>query len=154
VVSATEVAAQVLRQVIPQVKALTTTEMERTRQWFITHALPKAIRVSHRSAYDVLRAHGHLAEPKPRPERAGHSGARAVGKNSRPAPPPRPLNEAEIAELAQSCLALLMTQGQQIEQTVADIGVAAGGFLLPEDAARVRAEAESLVRGQGSATRA
>lgn len=58
------VVEQIVEQVIPQVKAATTREHERTREWFINQALPKAVRVAQASAYDVLRAHGHINEPR------------------------------------------------------------------------------------------
>ena len=32
--------------------------MERTRQWFETKALPKAVRVAQHETYDLLRKHG------------------------------------------------------------------------------------------------
>jgi hypothetical protein len=40
---------------------------------------------------------------------------------------------------------MLKTQGQSIEVTVSEMSSEAGGFLLPEDAVRVREKANSLL---------
>ena len=56
------------------------------------------------------------------------------------------LSDADITELAHSCLALLEVHGQAIERTLADMSEAAGGFLLPADAPKVRAKVEALIR--------
>jgi hypothetical protein len=139
------VVEQVKREVASQVRTAAAQEHERTREWFITHALPKAIRVAQRSAYDVLRAHGHLNEPRSR-----SSGSRnypddhQVGKYTPTETVPRLLSDKEITELAESCIALRVTQGQTIDLSLAEMSAEAGGFLLPEDASKVRARAEVL----------
>jgi hypothetical protein len=43
---------------------------------------------------------------------------------------------------------MLETQGRPVERTLSEMS-SDGGFLLPEDAARVRARAESLLRVGG-----
>ncbi len=58
--------------------------------------------------------------------------------------PPQLLSDGEITKLAQSCVALLATQGQTIERTLSEMSIEAGGFLLPEDAPKIRARAEVL----------
>lgn len=58
---------------------------------------------------------------------------------------PRVLTDEEIKGLAENCIAMLETHGQSIERSLSEMGSAAGGFLLPEDAPKVRALAESLV---------
>ena len=50
----------------------------------------------------------------------------------------RPLSEAEVAEWAEVCIALLKHQGQAVERTLSGMSAEAGGFILPEDAARIR----------------
>jgi hypothetical protein len=40
---------------------------------------------------------------------------------------------------------MLEVQGQSIEVTLSEMSVAAGGFLLPEDARRVRQKVNSLI---------
>jgi hypothetical protein len=137
---------RITRQVLPQIRSAAAREQERTREWFINDALPKAIRVAQRSAYDVLRANGAINE------RRAHGSSnvcarpndREVGKHTPTEIAPRRLSEEEIKELAESCVALLMTQGQAIDRTLTEMSVEAGGFLLPNDASRVRVRAEAL----------
>ncbi|HEX8921020.1 MAG TPA: hypothetical protein VF766_06060 [Pyrinomonadaceae bacterium] len=132
---------------VPHVRAAASREHERTREWFITHALPKAIRVSQRSAYDVLRAHGLVNEPRPGGSN-GRSPGLDVGRQRPVEIVARLLADEEITELAESCVALLEAQGQSIERSLSEMSVEAGGFLLPEDAPKVRERAESLIRSQ------
>jgi hypothetical protein len=130
-----------VRVVVPQVKAATSREQERTREWFINHALPKAIRVAQASAYDVLRAHGVIDRARARSGRGHSRDDRQVGKHTPIEVAPRLLSDDEINELAESCLALLDIQGQTIDRTLSEMSVDAGGFLLPEDAPKVRTRA-------------
>jgi hypothetical protein len=51
----------------------------------------------------------------------------------------------EVEELAQACVAMLEAQGQAIEVTLSEMSTEAGGFLLPEDAPRVRAKAKTIL---------
>ncbi|HVG31325.1 MAG TPA: hypothetical protein VM864_16565 [Pyrinomonadaceae bacterium] len=133
------------REIAPHVRAAAAREHERTREWFAAHALPKAIRVSQRAAYDVLRAHGVVTEPRGGKRNPGLE----VGRHA-PAPPrAETLTDEDVTMLAQSCVALFETQGQEIGRTLAEMGVEGGGFLLSEDAPRVRARAEALLRGAG-----
>jgi hypothetical protein len=118
-------------------------EMVHTREWFAAHALPKAIRISQRSAYDVLRAHGVVTEPRGGRKNVGLE----VGRHAPASPRAETLTEDDVAMLAQSCVALFETQGQPVERTLAEMGVEGGGFLLPEDVPRVRARVETLLRG-------
>jgi hypothetical protein len=118
-------------------------EHERTREWLETKGLPKAARVAQREAYNVLRKYGAVGE-----------GARVTradsGRDNQTPVSPRPLADDEITELAQACVAMLEAQGRPVEVTLSEMGVAAGGFLLPEDAPRVRQKVDSLV-GNSSA---
>jgi hypothetical protein len=137
---------EIVRKVIPQVKLAAAQQQEQTREWFISHALPKAIRVAQRSAYDVLRAHGTLVEPRSRGSNGAgnYSSDRSVGKHTETEPAKRRLSGEEIDELAESCIALLATQGRTIERTLSEMSAEAYGFLLPEDAAAVRARVKAL----------
>jgi hypothetical protein len=120
-------------------------EHERTREWLENRGLPKVARVAQREAYNVLRKYGVLNDS------ARVSNAHAeVGRSSYAPPEPHLLSSEEISELAQACVALLETQGQSIELSLSEMSVEAGGILLPEDAPRVRAQAESLLPGTGS----
>ena len=118
-------------------------EHERTREWLGTKGLPKAARVAQREAYNVLRKYGVVGE--------GAKGTRADSDRDNQTPvSPRPLADDEVTELAQACVAMLEAQGRPVEVTLSEMGVAAGGFLLPEDAPRVRQKVDSLI-GNSSA---
>jgi hypothetical protein len=121
-------------------------EMERTREWFEAKALPKAVRVAQRETYDLLRKHGG-AEHRRGQGSAGLEVGRGVGDS--PAATARPLTEDEIRETAEVCAALLETQGKSIESTLSEIGAERGGWLLPEDAPRVRELARALAHSWG-----
>jgi hypothetical protein len=122
-------------------------EHERTREWLENRGLPKAARVAQHEAYNVLRKYGVISE-SPRPERSPSE----VGRSSYAPPAPHPLSAEEVTELAQACVAMLETQGQSIEVTLSEMSSEAGGFLLPEDAGRVREMAKSLLSaGDGGA---
>ena len=115
-------------------------EMERTRQWFETKALPKAVRVAQHETYDLLRKHGADDGHRGR-ESAGLEVGRGAGDYTAAA---RPLTEEEVRETAEVCIALLETQGKSIEVTLSEISSEGGGWLLPEDAPRVREAAREL----------
>jgi hypothetical protein len=123
-------------------------EHERTREWLENRGLPKAARVAQHEAYNVLRKYGVISEA-PRPARSQSE----VGRNGYTPPAPHPLSAEEVTELAQACVAMLETQGQLIEVTLSEMSSETGGFLLPEDAGRVREKAKSLLsagdRGAG-----
>jgi hypothetical protein len=115
-------------------------EGERTRRWLEDKGLPKAARVAQREAYNVLRKYGVISESA--------RGARAhadVGRSDYTPPETHPLTQDEVAELAEACMAMLETKGQSIDLTLSEMSAEAGGFLLPEDAPRVRAMANSLL---------
>ncbi|HEY9282010.1 MAG TPA: hypothetical protein VIP46_01020 [Pyrinomonadaceae bacterium] len=115
-------------------------EHERTREWLESRGLPKAARVAQREAFDVLRKYGVISEAA--------RGARMradVGRNGYARPEPHTLSGDEVAGLAEACVAMLETKGQSVEFTLSEMSAEAGGFLLPEDAARVRERANSLL---------
>ena len=59
------------------------------------------------------------------------------------------LTPEEIRETAETCVALLEAQGKSIDVTLSEISSEGGGWLLPEDAPRVREEAQALLRERG-----
>lgn len=115
-------------------------EHERTREWLESRGLPKAARVAQHEAYNVLRKYGVISEAS-RSSRAQSE----VGRNSYAPPEPHPLSVEEVIDLAQACVAMLEAKGQSIEVTLSEMSSEAGGFLLPEDAGRVREKANFLL---------
>ena len=115
-------------------------EHERTREWLESRGLPKAARVAQREAYNVLRKYGVVAE-------TARAASAEVGRGDHSPTGPHPLAEDEVTELAQVCLAMLEAKGQAVEITLSEMSAAAGGFLLPEDAPRVRRKIQSLGGG-------
>jgi hypothetical protein len=115
-------------------------EHERTREWLENRGLPKAARVAQHEAYNVLRKYGVISES------ARSSCAHAeVGRSDYVPPEPHPLTDAEIADLAGACVAMFETKGQSIDLTLSEMSVEAGGYLLPDDAPRVRDHANALL---------
>lgn len=115
-------------------------EHERTRVWLENRGLPKAARVAQREAYNVLRNHGVISAASERARadlEVGRSHCTVEAKL---------LSGEEIRELAEMCIAMLETHGQSIDATLAEISSETGGCLLPEDAPKVRAVAESMLR--------
>ncbi len=121
-----------------------TREHERTREWLEQRGLPKAARVAQHEAYNVLRKYGVIG----RAWRGAHSRA-DVGRADFAPAGPHPLTQEEITDLAGACVALLETKGQLVELTLAEMSVEGGGFLLPEDAARVRGKVNNLLTADG-----
>ena len=122
-------------------------EIARTREWFETKALPKAVRVAQHETYDLLKKHGQLDE-RSRRARAELEVGRSTGKHTTPLA--RPLTPEEIQETAETCVALLEAQGKSIDETLSENSSEGGGWLLPEDAPRVREIAQKLLsRSEG-----
>lgn len=117
-------------------------EHERTRRWLESSGIPKATRVAQHEAYNVLRSHGLFNSPAVR-DRAGLEVGRA---GDAAAPSARPLTPDEIAETAETCVALFETQGKSIDVTLSEISSASGCWLLPQDAPKVREAAQALLR--------
>jgi hypothetical protein len=117
-------------------------EHERTREWLENRGLPKAARVAQHEAYNVLRKYGVISEPA----RGSHSGVN-VGRNPERVRTNHHLSLDEINEFAQICVSLLEARGQSIELTLSEMSVDAGGFLLPDDAVKVREKASELWHG-------
>jgi hypothetical protein len=112
-------------------------EHERTREWLENRGLPKAARVAQREAYNVLRQYGVIRH-------TAHASPADVGRGQ-PVRELQPLSDGEVEELAQACVAMLEVKGQSVELTLSEMSAEAGGFLLPEDASRVRARAAALL---------
>jgi len=116
-------------------------EHERTREWLDKHGIPKATRVAQREAYNVLRSHG-LVNADAQRARAQSEVGRSSGSYT--TPDVRPRTAEEIMEIAETCVALLEAQGKSIEVTLSEISSEGGGWLLPEDAPKVREAAHRL----------
>lgn len=113
-------------------------EHERTREWLESKGLPKAARVAQREAYNVLRKYGVVGETT----RVCNA---EVGRSVHAKPGPQPVTEDEVEELAQACVAMVEVKGQAVEVTLSEMSAEAGGFLLPEDAPRVRRKVQMLL---------
>ena len=118
-------------------------EIARTREWFETKALPKAVRVEQHETYDLLRKHGTVDE-RARRARADLEVGRATS-DSYTQVAPHKLSPEEVRETAETCVALLETQGKSIDVTLSEVSSEGGGWLLPEDAPRVREAALFLL---------
>jgi CRP-like cAMP-binding protein len=116
-------------------------EHDRTREWLESRGLPKAARVAQREAYNVLRRYGVIKETV----QSMHGD---MGRRDPVEPEQQPLSETDVEEMAQACMAMLEVQGQSVEVTLSEMSVAAGGFLLPEDAPRVRTKAEAIAEAR------
>jgi hypothetical protein len=122
-------------------------EHERTREWLESRGLPKVARVAQREAYNVLRQYGVFGGTE-----RGTRSHTDVGHSDSAAAEPHPLSQEEVDDLAGACVALLETRGQSVELTLSEMSAEGGGFLLPEDAVRVRKRVNSLLAtGCGSA---
>jgi hypothetical protein len=120
-------------------------EHERTREWLENRGLPKAARVAQHEAYNVLRKYGVISES------SRGSGAHGdVGRSDYTPPEPHRLSSDEITDMAGVCVAMLETKGQSIDFTLSEMSTEAGGFLLPEDAPRVREKANALLSGRNN----
>ena len=115
-------------------------EHERTREWLESKGLPKAARVAQREAYNVLRQNG-VVSPKGERLRA----ALEVGRSDYTPTEAKPLSAEEIKVYAEMCLAMLETHGQGVDVTLSELSCEAGGPVLPEDASKVRTEAEKMI---------
>jgi hypothetical protein len=154
-VSVDEVVARLKYELEPCVRSAATRaatetaarEMARTREWFETKALPKAVRVAQHETYDLLRKHG-VADEQSRLARAGLEVGRAAPDPLTP-PAARRLSPEEIRETAETCVALLEAQGKSIDVTLSEFSSEGGGWLLPEDAPRVREAALALLGERG-----
>jgi len=121
-------------------------EHERTREWLNKHGIPKATRVAQKETYNVLRNHGLVNTGVQRTRTQQLEVGRSTGSYT--APDAHPHTAEEIMELAETCVALLETQGRSIEVTLSEISSEVGGWLLAEDAPKVRETAHRLMAGR------
>jgi len=144
-----ELVAQLRRVLEPSLKAAAISaaqrEHERTREWLDKQGIPKATRVAQREAYNVLRKSGMIADAENR-RRADMQ----VGRAAETCAPTEahPLSAQEITDIAETCVALLEAQGKSIEVTLSEISAEGGGWLLAEDAPKVRQAAHALINAQ------
>jgi len=127
------------------VRQATAREHERTREWLENRGLPKAARVAQHEAYNVLRKYGVIGESS----RSSRTHA-DVGRSDYVPLAPHSLTHDEITDMAGACVALLETKGQSIELTLSEMSREAGGFLLSEDACRVRNKVNALLSADNS----
>ncbi|HEV2798893.1 MAG TPA: hypothetical protein VGW12_00250 [Pyrinomonadaceae bacterium] len=123
----------------------TRSEFERTRTWFETKALPKAVRVAQSECYGLLKKQSTLDEKASRLRATLDLGRHHDDVPSVTVETAQPRTPPEVNELAEVCLALLETQSQSIEVTLSDMSIDSGGWLLAEDASRVRAAAKRML---------
>jgi hypothetical protein len=121
-------------------------EHERTREWLEQRGLPKIARVAQHEAYNVLRKYGVVGGPG-----RGTYPRADVGRREVAAARPHPLMPEEITDLAGACVAMFETKGQPVETTLSEMNAEGGGFLLPEDTARVRERVNELLAAGGGA---
>jgi hypothetical protein len=141
-----EIVSRLSRQLGPSLESAArraaAQEHERTREWLESRGLPKAARVAQREAFNVLRKYGIVRD-------TAQASSADVGRGQ-PVQELQPLSGVEIEELAQACIAMLEVRGQSVELTLSEMSAEAGGFLLPEDAPRVREIANSLLSAGAS----
>jgi hypothetical protein len=118
-------------------------EHERTREWLEKRGLPKAARVAQREAYNLLKHHGAIKNSSDRTRSELMVGSHSGSKSG-----PKLLSKKDFEEAAEICLSMLEAHGQAIDITLAEISTGAGGFLLAEDASRVREIANSMARAR------
>jgi len=120
----------------------TANEVAQTRKWFEERALPKAVRVAQHETYNLFKKFGTLDNKRER-ARADLQVGRATEIHEQQAA--HPLTSMEITDTAEMCIALLETHGKAIDVTLSEISAEGGGWLLAEDAPRVRDAAQSLL---------
>jgi hypothetical protein len=116
-------------------------EHERTREWLENRGLPKAVRVAQHEAYNVLRQNGVVSL---KDERA-RADLKVGCSDYTQAEAAKPLSAEEIKTYAEICVAMLEIHGQEIDVTISELSVEASGPILPEDAPKVRIEAERMI---------
>lgn len=154
-VSVDEIVERLKNELEPCVKAAATQaaaqtaarEIARTREWFETKALPKAVRVAQHETYALLKKHGQVDARQERARSELQVGRATEDSYTKPVVA-HPLTTEEIQETAETCVALLEAQGKSVEVTLAEISAEGGGWLLPDDAPKVREQAERLLRAR------
>lgn len=149
-----EIARLVGRELEPCVRGLAESavaravarENERTREWFERRAIPKAARVAQAETYNILRKAGGAGDRERRMRadlEVGREVELAGGGEA------MPISPEGVLETAEMCVALYQAQGIAVDVTLAEVSSEGGGFLLPEDAVRVREAALALLLERG-----
>jgi hypothetical protein len=115
-------------------------EHERTREWLESRGLPKAARVAQREAYNMLRQNGVIGARNDK-ARAGLE----LGRSDYTPAEAKPLSAEDVQTFAQVCMAMMETQGQSIDVTLAEMSSEVGGPVLPDDAPKVREAAQKII---------
>jgi len=108
-------------------------EHDKTREWLEKFGLPKVARVAQRESYNILRQSGLAIDSTKRIRSQLQVGSGPFTPRG-----PKPLSPTEIAETAEYCIFRLQSDARSIDVTLAEISAEAGGYLLAEDAPKVR----------------
>ncbi|GEM_PF-813144 len=147
----TELEPVLQKAAVAAAASATKQEMERTREWFETKAMPKATRVAMHECFNLFKKHGAIVD-KTVCAKSGMDVGRYDAR-TQIAEPLRPRTESEIRETADICLALLEMQGQSIDVSLSEMSSEAGGWLLPQDAPKVRELAVRLLESKETEVR-
>jgi hypothetical protein len=137
-ISVSEIVQRLASELEPSIN--TAARRAAAREWLETKGLPKAARVAQREAYNVLRSHGLINASAQASRRDAE-----VGRAQPVEVEAKPLTPEEVKMFAEVCVALLETQGQAIDVTLAEISAEVGGSVLPEDAPKIREVAYSMI---------
>jgi DNA-binding transcriptional regulator YhcF (GntR family) len=114
---------------------------EHTRQWFEQKALPKAIRIGQKEAYNVLRTYGLLKRESRSESQVGKSFVASENTNV------KQRTHAEIRDLAEACVAMFELQGKAIEQTISEMCASEKTKLSADDAEHIKKVALEITQG-------
>lgn len=114
---------------------------EHTRQWFEQKALPKAIRIGQKEAYNVLRTYGLLKRESLSDSQVGKSFVASETTNL------KQRTHAEIRDLAEACAAMFELQGKAIEQTISELCASEKTKLSLDDAEQIKKVALAITQG-------
>ncbi len=112
-------------------------EKERRR-----HPYPKAARVAQREAYNVFKRQSGKQQESERVRAGLQVGGSVVTYSP---PQEKACSSAEISEVAEACVTMLEVQGKAVAETLAEISVAAGGWVGVEDVQKISEAAHALI---------
>jgi hypothetical protein len=122
-------------------------EYERTREWFEQRALPKAVRVAQRESFDLLRKEGFFSDREAQRRAGLQVGRQALPEEALP-PAARAQSADGIRALAEICVTLQETHGQDLNTVLGHLCACDGSPLLPSDLARIKDFAQALAEGR------